>query len=341
MEANAKLLYFACVLGAAALYFTLRPGARALRGAGAIVGLGVVIWLLLAVPALLMSMGGLPEPADSASARPGFFFMVFSLIAIASAVRMITHERPVYSALYFVLVVISSAALFLLLQAEFMAFALVIVYAGAILITYMFVIMLAQQAPSAEQPEAGAEYDVNPREPGMACGVGFVMLAVLGNMIFGGVPGIPMASAMEGHRVAWQGLDQMPRELQEAVERLAPGATIEPGARVMLAEGGVAYIDVKRAGETTVSRLPLPAEALPGNVQRVGLDLVAKFPVSLELAGVILLMAMFGAVVLARKQIELGEDEVREAAGMRRLGLHAEEAAELRGAAGQGGARGP
>src|SRR4030095_6722893 len=87
--------------------------------------------------------------------RPEFFFAVFSLIAIASAGRMITHNRPVYSALYFIMVVLSSAALFLMLQAEFMAFALVIVYAGAILITYMFVIMLAQQAPTDEQPAGG------------------------------------------------------------------------------------------------------------------------------------------------------------------------------------------
>ncbi len=47
-------------------------------------------------------------------------------------------------------------------------------------------------------------------------------------------------------------------------------------------------------------------------------------PVSLELAGVILLLAMFGAVVLARKQIEIGEDDVREAAGMQRLGFEDE-----------------
>jgi hypothetical protein len=58
-----------------------------------------------------------------------------------------------------------------------------------------------------------------------------------------------------------------------------------------------------------------PADAVD-NVQMVGLDLVAKYPASLELAGVILLMAMFGAVVLARRQIELGDDERRKAAGM-------------------------
>jgi hypothetical protein len=51
------------------------------------------------------------------------------------------------------------------------------------------------------------------------------------------------------------------------------------------------------------------------------MKLVASFPISLELAGVILLMAMYGAVVLARRQIELGEDERREAAGLRPLSV--------------------
>jgi hypothetical protein len=55
---------------------------------------------------------------------------------------------------------------------------------------------------------------------------------------------------------------------------------------------------------------------MPTNAQLVGWSLVATFPVSLEVAGVILLMAMFGAVVLARRQIDLGEDELRVAAGM-------------------------
>ena len=60
----------------------------------------------------------------------------------------------------------------------------------------------------------------------------------------------------------------------------------------------------------------LPETAIPSNTQQVGWALVAVFPVSLEVAGVILLMAMFGAVVLARRQIELGEEEIRETAGI-------------------------
>jgi hypothetical protein len=79
--------------------------------------------------------------------------------------------------------------------------------------------------------------------------------------------------------------------------------------------------------------LTLPGAAMPENVQSVGLGLILKFPVSLELAGVILLMAMFGAVILARRQIELTEDEKREAVGMRRLG-HFDEPAAPEGGAG-------
>jgi NADH-quinone oxidoreductase subunit J len=330
MEAN--LLYIACVAGAAALYLTLRPasvgGRRGLRAFGAILGLGVFGWLIWAAPGFLQSLGGLDARPEG---RPEPFFMLFSAISVASAVRMITHERPVYSALYFVLVVLSSASLLLLLGAEFMAFALIIVYAGAILITYLFVIMLAQQAPNPDMPEAEAEYDRLPREPAFACVVGFVLLAVLGHMIFAGVPGLmSRPSEPAAQRLQWESLNLMPRELQRIVAGLAPGATLDDNARVQVAEGG-AYIEVKKPGESVATRLPLAPEHLPNNTQRVGLDLVARFPVSLELAGVILLMAMFGAVVLARKQIELGEDELREAAGMHKLGFHADDASELGG----------
>src|SRR3954468_24233307 len=69
------------------------------------------------------------------------YFWIFSAIALFGAIRVITHTKPVYSALYFVLTVFASAGLFLLVQAEFMAAALILIYAGAILITYVFVIM--------------------------------------------------------------------------------------------------------------------------------------------------------------------------------------------------------
>src|SRR5688500_5995780 len=137
--------------------------------------------------------------ARAANQRMHFYFWIFSLIALGGAVRVVTHPRPVYSALYFVLTVFATAGLFILLWAEFMAAALVLIYAGAILVTYVFVIMLATQAaPTTGGPDGAttparggdgdgtptgptgaprlaalAEYDAVSREPLVAAAVGF------------------------------------------------------------------------------------------------------------------------------------------------------------------------
>ena len=74
----------------------------------------------------------------------------------------------------------------------------------------------------------------------------------------------------------------------------------------------------------TTKDLAMDAALLPENSRQVGVDLVSRYPAGLEIAGVVLLMALFGAVILARKQIELGEDERRGIAGMRRLTVDGE-----------------
>ena len=324
--------YLACVVGAAALYVLLRPGARAPKLAAGVIGLGVLAWVLVAVADfVVVGRGG---PSSGAQTRPDLFFIIFSLIAVASAVRMITHQKPVYSALYFIMVVLSSAALFLLLEAEFMAFALVIVYAGAILITYMFVLMLAHQTPS-DQTQSQPDYDANPREPGYAAVVGFVMLAVFTHMIFDQSSRVPPPPTQRQAQLqAWADLDRMPRRIDDLVHGHDSRAQLVRDAhgKLVRIEGLTAYVVYTSPASDSQQRFLLTPEHLPSNIELVGLDLVARFPVSLELAGVILLMAMFGAVVLARKQIELGEDEVREAAGMRRLDFHADEPHSASGA---------
>jgi NADH-quinone oxidoreductase subunit J len=72
-------------------------------------------------------------------------FGLFAALAIAAAVLMLIQRHPVYSALYFAVVVLASAGMFVLGSAPFLAAAIVIVYAGAIIVTFLFVVMLAQQ----------------------------------------------------------------------------------------------------------------------------------------------------------------------------------------------------
>lgn len=168
----------------------------------------------------------------------GLYFWIFAAIAIFGALRVVTHRRPVYSALYFILTVFASAGLFVLLWAEFMAAALVLIYAGAILVTYVFVIMLAAQASGDGELPAD---ELQSREPIASCALGFGMMALLLYVVFDRAPAA-----------------------------LAPVAT---------------------------SHLP------DMSVRGLARYLFANHLVNLELAGVLLTMAMVGAITIARRRL--------------------------------------
>ena len=70
------------------------------------------------------------------------FFFIFATIAIASALLLVMFRNPVYSALSLVTTLFALAGLFVLLNAYFLAAVQVIVYAGAIMVLFLFVIML-------------------------------------------------------------------------------------------------------------------------------------------------------------------------------------------------------
>jgi NADH-quinone oxidoreductase subunit J len=69
-------------------------------------------------------------------------FWLLAVIALIAAVSMILQRNPVYSALFLIITLLSLAGLFLLLSAHFLAVIQIIVYAGAIMVLFLFVIML-------------------------------------------------------------------------------------------------------------------------------------------------------------------------------------------------------
>ena len=71
-----------------------------------------------------------------------FLFYVFALVLVFSAARVITVRNPVHAALFLVLAFFTSAALWLLIEAEFLAIVLVLVYVGAVMVLFLFVIMM-------------------------------------------------------------------------------------------------------------------------------------------------------------------------------------------------------
>jgi NADH-quinone oxidoreductase subunit J len=329
----ALALTVASAICAAGLAMLMQPGRKGLRIAGTVIGLAGFAMLMVEVLKRAGDVEGIPP----------VFPVIFGFIALAGAVRLITHSRPVFAALYFILVVIATAGMFLLLGAEFMAFSLIIVYAGAILITYMFVLMLAQQSPV---PGVGdAWYDRQPREAFWAVLVGFVMLATLADAYFSPKSqsfrdDVVARSEAEGLRGEWLRLEGMPKLLLETTQRAhvaawkaaGPGESRpEPVASLVASgdgsfvrfSGSDALVEAKLADGSSAT-IVLPPDMVPDNSRQVGVDLVSRFPAGLEIAGVILLMALFGAVILARRQIELGEDERRELAGMRRFTVDGE-----------------
>ncbi len=68
-------------------------------------------------------------------------FAVLALVTVGAATAMVAHRNPVYSALYMVVTFVATAVAFLLLEAPFVAAIQIIVYAGAIVVLFLFVIM--------------------------------------------------------------------------------------------------------------------------------------------------------------------------------------------------------
>jgi NADH-quinone oxidoreductase subunit J len=69
-------------------------------------------------------------------------FYVFSAVLLFAATRVISVKNPVHAALFLVLAFFSASALWMLLKAEFLAIALVLVYVGAVMVLFLFVVMM-------------------------------------------------------------------------------------------------------------------------------------------------------------------------------------------------------
>lgn len=307
-------LYLICVLGAVGIAAALPRRNNAASIAG-----GLVLASAIGLAVLILGLGA----TKSGQPLPNYFFYPFAILALGASARMITHPRPVYSALYFILTIIASCGMYLLLSAEFMAFALVIIYAGAILITYLFVIMLATQAPTSAAEAFIDETDAVAREPVLASVIGFVLLAILTTAMFRGVSTLPAPTNQELAQ------DSVLLNLPTKVDRILDRAGIlTTSERVVRNADGTAALDIA-ARTITIENTDLntirvlgpdqwPDTLNAGNLDRLGYNLMHDHPMTIEIAGIILLMAMLGATVLARKHIEL-EDDLK-AAQARKLG---------------------
>ena len=168
-------------------------------------------------------------------------FFVVALVAVGSALGLVLRRNPIHGALFLVVNLGSIAVFYLMLGAEFLAAAQVIVYAGAIMVLFLYVVMLLNRPQ-----EDAAEWDqAHPlRQPGVArLGAGLAIVLVM--------------------QLAW----------------------------ALLRTSGV------RAGVAG----EVDAEAV-SSVRNIGRVLFTDYMFAFEATSILILVAMVGAVVLARRE---------------------------------------
>ncbi|NTW60388.1 MAG: NADH-quinone oxidoreductase subunit J [Nitrospirae bacterium] len=159
-------------------------------------------------------------------------FLYFAAVIIVSAVLMVTRRNPIHSVMFMLLLFFHIAGVFVLLNAEFLAAVQLIVYAGAILILYLFVVMLLSVDRETQAVRANRFWP-------WLVGFGFVIAAEIALLVLRGT---------------------FPADRGQAVKNAGAG------------------------------------------VRELGVELYTKYLVPFEIASVILLVGLVGAVMLAKKR---------------------------------------
>jgi NADH-quinone oxidoreductase subunit J len=198
-------------------------------------------------------------------------FWVVALVTLGSAVGTISAQSPVHAAIWFAMSLLGTAGLFFMQGAQFLGVATVIVYAGAIVVTFLFVIMLAQ-------PEGHATYDRitwgwYPKTFSVLAAA--AMVGIL-TMLLSGL----RDQALAGPSVASATTTGKETATQSREERANEAAEV------------TAITD----GTATPSSNPV---LIPDHMAGLGGYLFSRHLVSIELAGTLLLAALVGAVAIA------------------------------------------
>jgi len=164
---------------------------------------------------------------------PTFFFYLLAAMAIISAILVITRKNAVHSALALIVTLLSLAGLYLMLYAPFVAGVQIVLYAGGIMVLFLFVIMLVNIDKAAKEETFNHQWHIGILAS-LVLGAMFVFVYVKGKMIFLGTP------------------------------------------------------------------LLMPEQT---NTQQIGLQLFGQYLLPFEIASLLLLVAIVGAVVMAKKRI--------------------------------------
>lgn len=209
-------------------------------------------------------------------------FVLIAAVAIGAAWKMIFSHHPIHSALYLVLNLCASAALYLLLGAPFIAVVQVAVYAGAIMVLFLFIIMYLNLGMARDVAET-------PLRRYAAMGAA----ALLGLLLIAGG-----ALQWSGEVAGLSG-----SELKAAQQAVDSGKASVPGKPAGTVEADTALTAARATG----------AGWRQTTVEEIGTALFGRYTLPFEVASLLLLVAMIGALVIAQPHLRR-EEAVREEA---------------------------
>jgi NADH-quinone oxidoreductase subunit J len=224
--------------------------------------------ILGAVSLVLLLLSG----ARGGGVLPQIVFWSLAILTVAAAAGTICSRSAVYSAIWFAASLLGTGGLFVLQDAQFLGIATIVVYAGAIVVTLLFVVMLAQ-------PDGHDTYDrISWSRWAKPLSVFSVALLLLG--LLGSLHDLRQTSTKSAARVGVLG--------QRTAEKLTTKTAKATAAPTGMTES-------KGAAATTDATAAAPAAP---HMAQVGRELFGRHLLSVELAGTLLLAALVGAVAI-------------------------------------------
>ena len=215
-------------------------------------------------------------------------FAIIAGLMLFSAVRMVTTGNVVHAALYLVIVLAGVAAIFILLGSDFVGATQILVYIGAIIVLFLFGIMLTRA-------RLGDDESVESERRLMGAIVGALLLVVMAYALIDTFENTEIVfSEPEQIRYVAQQVEvgELPTPVVEALPSLAGLADSE---LVTISESEFASLDF------SVQRR-VPGAELFGNNKEVADSIFSQYIVAFEAVSVLLLAALIGAIVVARKE---------------------------------------
>jgi NADH-quinone oxidoreductase subunit J len=213
-------------------------------------------------------------------------FAIIAGIMLFSAFKMVTTGNVVHAALYLMIVLAASAAVFVLLGSDFVGATQILVYIGAIIVLFLFGIMLTKA-------QLGDDDSVDSEQRTMGLVVGLLLLAVMAFALIDSFGNDEIVfGAPETVRYSPQDqidVDDLPTPVIEALGIDPDTDTV----RISVAQFETLDPEVQRR---------VPGAEVFGNTKEVADSIFSAYIIPFEAVSVLLLAALIGAVVVARKE---------------------------------------